>query len=161
MFHVAYSGIRVIRIILFVAQIKVPPGTFICATNRIYKYPNKFSGHFVMCICVFTNKTTFQTKQIRISIRRCAKEKTFAETKNGDLFICVFVYSPTKSQPYHTDTEGKFGRYISVSKRGQCPPFSSKGGQRPTKKGGIDTDRNTENPANLIPAKYRYRKNCR
>ena len=97
MFHVAYSGIRVIRIILFVAQIKVPPGTFICATNRIYEYPNKFSGHFVMCICVFTNKTTFRTKQIRI--RRCAKEKTFAETKNGDLFICVFVYSPTKSQP--------------------------------------------------------------
>ena len=94
MFHVAYSGIR---IILFVAQIKVPPGTFICATNRIYKYPNKFSGHFVMCICVFTNKTTFRTKQIRI--RRCAKEKTFAETKNGDLFICVFVYSPTKTQP--------------------------------------------------------------
>ncbi len=32
---------------------------------------------------------------------------------------------------YHTDTEGKLGRYISVSKRGQCPPFSSKGGQRP------------------------------
>jgi hypothetical protein len=32
---------------------------------------------------------------------------------------------------YHTDTEGKFGRYISVSKRGQCPPFSSKGGQWP------------------------------
>jgi len=23
-----------------------------------------------------------------------------------------------------------------------------------------NTDRNTENPANLIPAKYRYRKNC-
>ena len=32
---------------------------------------------------------------------------------------------------YHTDTEGKLGRYISVSKRGQCPPFSSKGGQWP------------------------------
>jgi hypothetical protein len=28
------------------------------------------------------------------------------------------------------------------------------------RKGGNDTDRNTENPANLIPAKYRYRKNC-
>ena len=87
MFHVAYSGIRVIRIILFVAQIKVPPGTFICATNRIYKYPNKFSGHFVMCICVFTNKTTFRTKQIRI--RQCEKEKTFKETKTE---ICLFVY---------------------------------------------------------------------
>jgi len=32
---------------------------------------------------------------------------------------------------YHTDTEGILGRYISVSKRGQCPPFSSKGGQWP------------------------------
>jgi hypothetical protein len=32
---------------------------------------------------------------------------------------------------YHTDTDGKLGRYISVSKRGQCPPFSSKGGQWP------------------------------
>jgi hypothetical protein len=32
---------------------------------------------------------------------------------------------------YHTDTEGKFGRYISVSKRGPCPSFSSKGGQWP------------------------------
>ena len=32
---------------------------------------------------------------------------------------------------YHTDTEGKFGQYISVSKRGQRPPFSSKGGQWP------------------------------
>ena len=117
MFHVAYSGIRVIRIILFVAQIKVPPGTFICATNRIYKYPNKFSGHFVMCICVFTNKTTFRTKQIRI--RRCAKEKTFAETKNGDLFICVFVYSPTKSQPkqlthqqYHQTQPDDIGLFV-------------------------------------------------
>jgi hypothetical protein len=37
------------------------------------------------------------------------------------------------------------------------PPFGKKGGG----KGGIDTDRNTENPTNLIPAKYRYRKNCR
>jgi len=66
---------------------KVPPGTFICATNRIYEYPHKYSGHFVMSIGVFTNKTTFGTKQIRI--RRCAKEKIFAETKNGDLFIGV------------------------------------------------------------------------
>ena len=32
---------------------------------------------------------------------------------------------------YHTDTEGKLGRYISVLKRGQCPPFSSKGGNGP------------------------------
>jgi len=82
---------------------------------------------------------------------------------------------------YHTDTEGKFGRYISVSKRGQCPPFSSKEGAMAPflrssypllekrgeergevyKKGGIDTNRNTENPANLKQAKYRYRKNCR
>ena len=51
-----------------------------------------------MCICVFTNKTTFRTKQIHI--RWCAKEKTFAETENGDLVICVFVYSPTKSSFY-------------------------------------------------------------
>jgi hypothetical protein len=28
------------------------------------------------------------------------------------------------------------------------------------KKGGNDTDRNTENPANLIPAKCQYQKNC-
>jgi len=28
------------------------------------------------------------------------------------------------------------------------------------KKGGNDTDRNTENTANLIPAKYQYQKNC-
>ena len=42
-----------------------------------------------MCICVFTNKTTFRTKQIHI--RRCAK---------GHLCICVSVYSPTKSQLY-------------------------------------------------------------
>ena len=43
-------------------------------------------------------------------------------------------------------------------------PFWKKGGRKGgkyTKKGGIDTDQNTENPANLIPAKYRYRKNCR
>ena len=43
-------------------------------------------------------------------------------------------------------------------------PFWKKGGRKGgkyTKKGGIDTDRNTENPTNLIPAKYRYRKNCR
>jgi hypothetical protein len=51
-----------------------------------------------MCICVFANKITFWSKQIHI--RRCAKEKTFAETENGDLFICLFVYSTTKSQPY-------------------------------------------------------------
>ena len=53
-----------------------------------------------MCICVFANKITFRSKQIHI--RRCAKEKTFAETENGDLFICLFVYSTTKSQPYVT-----------------------------------------------------------
>ena len=41
--------------------------------------------------------TPFRSKQIHI--RRCAKEKTFAETENGDLFICLFVYSTTKSQP--------------------------------------------------------------
>ena len=29
---------------------------------------------------------------------------------------------------YHTDTGGKFGRYNSVSKRGQLPPFSLKRG---------------------------------
>jgi len=42
-------------------------------------------------------------------------------------------------------------------------PFRKKGGGKGEvyKKGGIDTDRNTENPANLIPAKYGYRKNCR
>ena len=80
---------------------------------------------------------------------------------------------------YHTDTEGKLGRYISVKKGGSAPLFPQKGGNGPLfekldpllekrgvergevyKKGGIDTDRNTENPANLIPAKYRYRKNC-
>jgi hypothetical protein len=44
-----------------------------------------------MCICVFTNKTTFRTKQIHI--RRCAKEKTFAETEKGHLCICVSVFS--------------------------------------------------------------------
>jgi len=80
MFHVAYSGIRVIRIILFVAQIKVPTGTFICATNRIYKYPNKFSGHFVMCICIHqqnhfsdktnTHKTVCEGKNIRRDEKR-------------------------------------------------------------------------------------------
>jgi len=53
-------------------------------------------------------------------------------------------------------------------KRGAMAPFLrsstpiwKKGGRKGgkyTKKGGIDTDRNTENPANLIPAKYRYRK---
>jgi len=32
---------------------------------------------------------------------------------------------------YHTDTEGKFGQHISVSKRGQCPPFPQKGGNGP------------------------------
>jgi len=41
---------------------------------------------------------------------------------------------------YHTDTDRKLGWYISVSKRGQWPPFSSnpiwkKGGR----KGGSDT----------------------
>jgi hypothetical protein len=49
-----------------VAQIKVPRGTFICATNR------------------------------NLQIQR---KKTFTETENGDMCICVFVYSPTKSQP--------------------------------------------------------------
>ena len=65
-------------------------------------------------------------------------------------------------------------------KGGSAPLFPQKGGNGPLfeklnpllekrgeergevyKKGGNDTDRNTENPANLIPAKYRYRKNCR
>ena len=71
-----------------------------------------------MCICVFTNKTTFRTKQIRI--RRCAKEKTFAETKNGDLFICVFVYSPTKSQPNSTTllwSHNKFQDFAKIKCR--------------------------------------------
>jgi hypothetical protein len=77
---------------------------------------------------------------------------------------------------YHTDTDGKLGRYISVSKREQLPPFFLKRGAmapflmssapfeekrgEPCKKGGNDSDRNTKSPANLIPAKYRYRKNC-
>jgi len=54
-----------------------------------------------MCICVFTNKATFRT--IQIHIRRCAKEKTFAETENRDLFICVYLcihQQNHKSQPY-------------------------------------------------------------
>jgi len=32
---------------------------------------------------------------------------------------------------YHTDTEGKFGRYISVSKRGQSPFFLKRGAMAP------------------------------
>ena len=38
--------------------IQVPRRTLICATNK-YKFTNTHkqnSGHFVMCICVFTNK---------------------------------------------------------------------------------------------------------
>ncbi len=58
---------------------------------------------------------------------------------------------------YHTDTDGKLGQYILVSKRGQLPPFFNKRGAmapflRSTspllmkkggedKKGGNDTDR--------------------
>jgi len=64
-------------------------------------------------------------------------------------------------------------------KGGSAPLFPQKGGNGPLfedsnpllekrgeergevyKKGGKDTDRNTENPANLIPAKYQYQKNC-
>ena len=64
-------------------------------------------------------------------------------------------------------------------KGGSAPLFPQKGGNGPLFedsnpllekrgeergevyiKGGNDTDRNTENPANRIPAKYQYQKNC-
>ena len=60
----------------------------------------------------------------------------------------------------HTETDGKLGRYISVSKRGNCPLFSTKGGQWPPfeehsppfeekrgeryKKGGTISTKNTD-----------------
>jgi len=53
-------------------------------------------------------------------------------------------------------------------KRGAMAPFlgahpllEKRGEERGEvyEKGGNDTDRNTENPANLIPAKYQYQKN--
>ena len=85
------------------------------------------------------------------------------------LFVC-------KARPYHTDTNGKLGQYIKkgaiaplIPQKGDngplfkelCPPFEEKRGER-YKKGGNDTDRNTESPAKLIllPAKYRYRISC-
>jgi len=66
------------------------------------------------------------------------------------------------------------GRYISDQKRGSAPLFPQKGGNGPLfaegKKGGGKGGsiqkrggrylRNTKNPANLIPAKYQYQKNC-
>ena len=80
---------------------------------------------------------------------------------------------------YHTDTEGKLGVHFGIKKGAVTPFFLKRGAMAPFlrsstpfwkkrgeergevyKKGGNDTDRNTENPANLIPAKYRYRKNC-
>ena len=81
---------------------------------EIYEYTNKILV-ILKCvfICVFTNKTTFRTKQIHI--RRCAKEKTFAETENGDLFICIFVYSPTKSQPERSHGQTKNEYYLVVA----------------------------------------------
>jgi hypothetical protein len=39
-----------------------------------------------------------------------------------------------------------------------CPPFEEKRGER-YKKGGNDTDQKYQYRANLIPGKYRYRKN--
>ena len=58
---------------------------------------------------------------------------------------------------YHTDTDGKLGRYISVSKRGQLPPFFLERGaiapflRSPApllrKKGGNDTKK-----GGMIPA---------
>jgi hypothetical protein len=44
---------------IFVAQIKVPHGAFICATNKIFWIHKEKSGHFVMFICVFTKETGF------------------------------------------------------------------------------------------------------
>jgi len=55
-------------------------------------------------------------------------------------------------------------------KRGAMPPYlrssnpllEKRGEERGEvyKKGGKDPDRNTENPANLIPAKHQYQKYC-
>jgi hypothetical protein len=74
-----------------------------------------------MCICVFTNKTTFRTKQIHI--RRCAKEKTFAETEKGHLCICVSVFSQQNhslSTFAKSTIAGMRLREISTKKRILC-----------------------------------------
>jgi hypothetical protein len=97
-----------------------------------------------------------------------AGPKSADETRIGAIFIellteLVFFgrYRSVFLGIYHTDTDGKLGRYISVSKRGQLPPFflkrgvmapfltrtaplSRKKGGNDTKKGGTILTENTD-----------------
>jgi len=80
---------------------------------------------------------------------------------------------------YQYHTEGKLGGTFGIKKGAVSPFFLKRGATAPFlrsynpllekrweergdvyEKGGNDPDRNTENPANLIPAKYQYQKNC-
>jgi hypothetical protein len=47
-----------------------------------------------MCICVFTNRTTFRTKQIHI--RRCWRKNIRRDGKRRLVNLCIFLYSTTK-----------------------------------------------------------------
>jgi hypothetical protein len=64
-----------------------PRGTYICATNKILRINKYKSCHFVMCICVFTNKTVF--RQNKYTKDGGEGEKSSHGRKT---IFCVFVY---------------------------------------------------------------------
>jgi hypothetical protein len=78
---------------VFVTQIKVPRGTFICAMIFCFtKNTQLKTSHFVMLICVFINKTSFWKKLIIPYTKDgckvqnlCIEEKPFF----AYLWICV------------------------------------------------------------------------